>query len=113
MLRSTRSRLVTKIDIVPARRSCNLIKSKSFAVLIVVSSDFASSEATVGWLTLGPWPRLRGRPAFWRNIAGGWRSFNRDGGQGRGLLWNQDYLGLRPAVFTSRGKGGPRAFAAP
>jgi hypothetical protein len=32
MLRPTRSRLVTEIDIVFALRPCNLIKTKSFAV---------------------------------------------------------------------------------
>jgi hypothetical protein len=78
MLRPTRSRLVTKIDIVPARRSCNLIKTKSFAVHFVGIFDFAFSEATVGWLTLGPLPRLRGEVGFLGRCSGEWRGFNLD-----------------------------------
>jgi hypothetical protein len=76
MLRPTRSRLVTEIDIVPARRSCNLIKTKSFAVRFVGIFDFAFSEATVGRLTLGPLPRLRGGSAFLADVTGEWRGFN-------------------------------------
>jgi hypothetical protein len=35
MLRPTRSRVVTEIDIVCARRGCNLMKTKSFTVQFV------------------------------------------------------------------------------
>jgi hypothetical protein len=54
MLRPTRSRLVTEIDIVPAFRWCNLIKEKSFSVQNVGIFGFARSEAAGGWLTLRP-----------------------------------------------------------
>jgi hypothetical protein len=45
MLRPTRSRLVTEIDIGPARLSCNMIKSNSFFVQIVGILRFASDTA--------------------------------------------------------------------
>jgi hypothetical protein len=45
MLRPTRSWLVTKMDIVRARRGCNLMKTKSFAVHFVGISVFAPWEA--------------------------------------------------------------------
>jgi hypothetical protein len=79
MLRPTRSRLVTETDIVPALRSCNLIKTKSFGVQFVGIFESASWEATTHWLTLGPLPRLRGGTGFVGNVAGEWRGFNRDG----------------------------------
>jgi hypothetical protein len=61
MLRPTRSWLVTKMDIVPARRGCNLIKTKSFHVQFVGISAFAPWEAIADWLRLEPSPRLRER----------------------------------------------------
>jgi hypothetical protein len=45
MLRPTRSDLVTEIDIVAARHWCNMIKSNSFFVQILGSSDFAFDAA--------------------------------------------------------------------
>jgi hypothetical protein len=66
MLRPTRSRPVTKTDIIAAVRLCNLIKTKSFAVQIVGNFVFARWEAAGDWLTLGPLPRLRGGAGFLR-----------------------------------------------
>jgi len=66
-----------------------MIKTKSFNVHIVGISVFASWEATAGWLTLEPLPRLRGRLAFLLNLADGWRGFNRNVKTGRELLRNQ------------------------
>jgi hypothetical protein len=66
-----------------------MIKTKSFSVQIVGISGFASWEATAEWLTLEPSPRLRGRLAFLLNLADGWRGFNRNDKNGRGLLRNQ------------------------
>jgi hypothetical protein len=45
MLRPTHSRVVTEIDIVRARRECNLMKTKSFPVYFVGISGFAPWEA--------------------------------------------------------------------
>jgi hypothetical protein len=64
MLRPTRSRPVTETDIVRARRSCNLIKTESFAVQIMGNFVFARWEAAIEWLTPGPLPRLRGGAGF-------------------------------------------------
>jgi hypothetical protein len=89
MLRATRSLAVTEIDIVPALRWCNLIKTKSFAVQIIGISRFASWKATMHRLTLWPSPRLRDRPAFWTNVANERRGFNRTAKTGCGLQDNQ------------------------
>jgi hypothetical protein len=89
MLRPTRSRLVTEMDIVRARRGCNLIKTKSFPVHFVGISAFALREAIADWLRLEPSPRLRERRHFLKKIAGRWRGFNRNRKTGRGLPWNQ------------------------
>jgi hypothetical protein len=89
MLRPTRSWLVTEMDIVSARRGCNLIKTKSFPVQFVGISAFAPLEAIADWLRLEPSPRLRERRHFLKKIAGHWRGFNRNRKTGRGLLWNQ------------------------
>jgi hypothetical protein len=89
MLRPTRSWLVTEMDIVPARRGCNLIKTKSFPVQFVGISAFAPLEAIVDWLRLEPSPRLRERLHFLTKIAGHWRGFSRNRKTGCGLPWNQ------------------------
>jgi hypothetical protein len=77
MLRPTRSRVVTEIDIVCARRGCNLIKTKSFTVQFVGIFVFALWEAIADWLRLEPSPRLREPRHFLKEIAGSWRGFNR------------------------------------
>jgi hypothetical protein len=64
MLRPTRFRLVTDSDIVPALRSCNLIKMKSSSVQIVGIPGFAPWKAPDDWLTPGLWPRLQKHPVF-------------------------------------------------
>jgi hypothetical protein len=89
MLRPTRSRLVTEMDIVRARRGCNLMKTKSFPVQFVGIYFFAPLEAIADWLRLEPSPRLRERCHFLKKIAGRWRGFNRNPKTGRGLPWNQ------------------------
>jgi hypothetical protein len=89
MLRPTRSRLVTKIDIVPALRRCNLIKIKSFRAQFVGISAFASWTATVNELSLGASPRLRAKPDFLKKIAGHWRCFSRSSRQAPELPWNE------------------------
>lgn len=113
MLRPTRSRLVTETHIVGALRSCNMIKTKSFSVQIVGISVFASWEATAGWLTLEPSPRLRGRLAFLLNLADGWRGFNRNDKTGRELLRNQASSRLERGRLVPRRQPAPRGFAAP
>src|ERR1700719_3536025 len=113
MLRPTRSRLVTEIDIVPAFRWCNLIKEKSFSVQNMGISGFARPEAAGGWLTLRPSPRLRRRPAFLGNVAGDWRCFSRTAKPGRRLRRKQAPFGHLPGGLRVRGQGQPRCFAAP
>jgi hypothetical protein len=85
MLRQTRSRLVTEIDIVPARRWCNMIKSNSFFVQILGSSHSAFNAAMTAWSTHGLSPRLRHGSAFLGNVAGAWRGFVRSSRTSRGL----------------------------
>jgi hypothetical protein len=78
MLRPTRSRLVTELDIGRARRECNLTKRKSFGVQFVGISAFAPWEAIDDWLSLEPSPRLQEHPDFLTKISGYWRGFNRN-----------------------------------
>jgi hypothetical protein len=89
MLRPTRSRLVTEIDIVLARRECNLTKTKPFPVQFVGKPGFARWEAVFGWLTLEPSQRLRESRDFLNNLAGEWRGFNRGDRPPAGLLRNR------------------------
>jgi hypothetical protein len=89
MLRPTRSRVVTEIDIVLARHGCNVIKIKSFNVQFMGISAVASWEAIGGWLRLELSPRLRDRRHFFPKIARDWRGFNRNRKTGYGVPCNQ------------------------
>jgi hypothetical protein len=73
MLRPTRSRLVTEIDIGPARPSCNMIKSNSLVVQIMGILRFAPEAAMNRGSTRGLSPRLQNGCAFLGNVAGDWR----------------------------------------
>jgi hypothetical protein len=59
MLRPTRSRVVTEIDIVLALAKCNMTKIKSSNVQFVGIPVFAAKQAAADWLTLEPLRRLR------------------------------------------------------
>jgi hypothetical protein len=113
MLRPTRFRLVTDSDIVPALRSCNLIKMKSYGVQIVGIPGFAPWKAPDDWLTLGLWPRLQKHPVFFGNVAREWRGFNPGAGGVLRLALNQASFGLKSLRLRLWRLHRPRGFAAP
>jgi hypothetical protein len=64
MLRPTRSLVVTKIDIVPALRWCNLIKTKSFAVQIIGISRICILESNHAPANAWAIAKVAGSPGF-------------------------------------------------
>src|ERR1700719_4263226 len=104
MLRPTRSRLVTEIDIVPAFRWCNLIKEKSFSVQNMGISGFARPEAAGGWLTLRPSQVCEDDRLSWGMLPAIGAALVAPPNQAADCDGNTRHLGICPVVFAFAGK---------